>query len=124
MFRRITRLAAIPLIAAAGLYGAAGVAWADASTPGHFSYIDNLDGPVTCNEVHHPATHLPGTSTYTKGYDTVQCKLAMPSHAGQTLTSGWASDFGTRFDQHLGTITLTYAGDGLSYHGVASYPNG
>jgi hypothetical protein len=124
MLRRI--LIAITIIAL-GMLGSA-PAWADASTPGHFSYVDPLFGPVTCNEVHHPSNNLPGNfpagATTEGGYDTITCHMDNPDLAGQSLTVGWFSDFGTRFDQSPGFILVSVSGNGRTYHGIAWYPNG
>ena len=127
----------IPAIAALSLvFGTAAVASAStgpvsphASTPGHFSYFDPLFGQVSCNEVHHPSNNLPANfpagATTQGGYDTVTCKIAAPSVlAGQTFTSDWFSDFGTRFDQNVGLIETHVSGGGLTSHGIAWYPNG
>jgi hypothetical protein len=131
MFKRLL----IPAIAALGLvFGTAAVASAStgpgsphASTPGHFSYFDPLFGQVSCNEVHHPSNNLPANfpagATTQGGYDTVTCILAAPSvFAGQTFTGDWFSDFGTQLD--VGVIQLRVSGGGLTYQGIAWYPNG
>jgi hypothetical protein len=124
MLRRI--LIVLPLTIL-GVLGSA-PAWAAGSTPGHFSYTDPTFGAVTCNEVHHPSSKLPANfpagATTAGGYDTIECRLARPSLAGQAFTSGWASDFGTRFDQSTGFILIKVSGSGRTYHGIAWYPNG
>jgi hypothetical protein len=127
----------ISAIAALGLvFGTAGVAGAStgpvsphASAPGHFSYFDPLFGQVSCNEVHNPSNNLPANfpagATTQGGYDTVTCNLAAPSElAGQTFTEGWFSDFGTQFDQNVGLIKSHVSDDGLTFHGIAWYPDG
>jgi len=89
------------------------------------SYTDPVFGGVHCDEVHH----------YAKGdaadFDSVTCKsttglpLANVSPS-QVETVGWNSDFpaGRTFDINTGSITLTVSADGLSYTGIATYPNG
>jgi len=44
--------------------------------------------------------------------------------AGQTFTEGWFSDFGTQFDQNVGLIKSHVSDDGLTFHGIAWYPDG
>lgn len=89
------------------------------------SYTDPVFGPVHCDEVHHYA------KSGAADFDSVTCKstTGLPltnATPGQTETVGWNSDFSTRNwgDVNTGSITLTVSDDGLSYTGIATYPNG
>jgi hypothetical protein len=91
------------------------------------SYTDPVFGPVHCDEVHHYAN----VKTLAPDFDSVTCQsttgLPLPGVTpGQVETVGWNSDFSTRNwgEVNTGSITLTVSADGLSYTGIATYPNG
>ena len=90
------------------------------------SYVDSVNGPVSCVGV-----HKAGTNYSANGMDTWTCTstngspLTLPGEvvAGQSYTQEWASDYFALKGNGgvIANATLTVSADGMSETGVANY---